>query len=416
MLKNLKIIYSTLLIVLLPLLGNAQGCQGCAALNSPNSALHKSCNGQSAADTKNAQASLKTEEAFENAGDEFQSVGDEFESAGDEFQSAGDEFENAGDEFQSTGDEFESTTDEFQSVDDEFGASSDEFSNSLNGEEGSSGRTCAMSEDSRKLNKVLLALLATIVAGFLVRNSRSRKFRPFFLLGAIVVLGFIEGACPCPISSVQNTILFLFGEDVHWYNMLWFLGLLPVTYFLGKVWCGWICHLGALQELIHIPARFSFLQSRKAVRILKWIRIATFVLLVVQLFVTRTNVFIKYDPFKVAFNLFSTNTTGYILLVIMLISSVLVYRPFCRGFCPIGLILGWVARIPGASVIGVSNGCMSCKTCNDACQMQAITREKKKSELDNEECIACGECLDSCRQKELSFTRKGKNHRTKVTL
>jgi NAD-dependent dihydropyrimidine dehydrogenase PreA subunit len=402
MLNYLKIICSTLFIALLPFVGSAQGCQGCAALNSPNSALHNSCKEQNSADSKNVDSSL-------NTGDEFQTVGDEFESAGDDFENAGDEFESPGEEFGSSGDEF-------QSAGDEFGSSSDEFSNSLNGGGESSARTCAMNADSRKLNKVLLALLATIIAGFLVRNFRTRKLRPFFLIGAIVVLGFIEGACPCPISSVQNTLLFLFGEEVHWYNMLWFLGLLPVTYFLGKVWCGWICHLGALQELIHIPARFSFLQSRKAVKILKWIRIATFVLLIVQLFVTRTNIFIKYDPFKVAFNLFSTNTTGYVLLVIMLISSVLVYRPFCRGFCPIGLILGWVARIPGASVLGVKDNCMSCKSCNDACQMQAITREKKKSELDNEECIACGECLDSCRQKELRFTRKGNNHRTKVTL
>lgn len=256
---------------------------------------------------------------------------------------------------------------------------------------------------NRNFTLSILVLFLTVIAGILVRFKTTRKLKVFMLLGTTIYLGFINGACPCMISSFQNVVLYSIGVEVRPVLMLWFLGLIPITYFFGKVWCGWVCHLGALQEFIFRPGVAKILQNHKSQIILKYIRIATLIILVAQIIITRTNVFIHYDPFKVAYNLFSANILGYVLLAIMLVSSALIYRPFCRTFCPVGLILGWVSHIPGATKLNKNESCIDCKNCSTQCRQKAMIFENKKSILNNEDCMLCGDCMDSCKFSSLEI-------------
>ena len=246
---------------------------------------------------------------------------------------------------------------------------------------------------------VLFSLL--ILISFFMKYEDFRKTKGLFLLASVVYLGFIRGACPCMILSFQNTILTMLGNDIELISLVWFLGLIPVTYFFGKVWCGWLCHLGALQELLFRTPGLGLLKKRRSQKIMRMVRIVILIILLLQLLITRTNIFIHYDPFKVAFNLFSANTTGYVLLVLLLVSSVLIYRPFCRAVCPVGLILGWVVMIPGARRLTKQETCTDCVSCSKNCRYQALTYENKISTLDIQDCILCGDCLGSCRKNAL---------------
>ena len=306
------------------------------------------------------------------------------------------------------GDEF-ATFDEFESF--EQNDSTSVSCGSCSGDHS----TCA-SKKSENLNWVLGVLAFTLLAGIFVRFAKTRNLRGAFLVASVVVLGFYKGACPCPISSMQNLVLMGLGVDINWQSLIWFLALIPITYLFGRVYCGWICHLGALQEFIYLPAKIKIWQGEKAQKIMRFVRLFFLVALLVQLVVTRTNLFKHYDPFKVAFNLIATNTVSWVLLGLLLVSSIFIYRPFCKTVCPIGLILGWVSKIPGASVIGNKGSCTGCKTCDDTCKIRAITRNEKFSKLDNQECIACGECISSCNKKALHFFRNDKKtHHDQIT-
>ncbi|MBK8806504.1 MAG: 4Fe-4S binding protein [Bacteroidales bacterium] len=315
------------------------------------------------------------------------------------------------DEFGAVGatDEFQETSsDEFSEVSttDEFSATAD----TLTSEHNCNGGVCSKKKSA--LDWVIAILLFTILAGVLVRYEKTRSLRGVFLLASVIILGFYRSACPCPISSVQDFVLALIGQPYDWRTLVYFLALLPITYVFGKVWCGWICHLGALQELIYLPGRLSFFNSHKAQKVMLWIRKIAFVTLIVQLLVTQSNLYCKIDPFKVAYNLFSTSLTGYILLGITLLSSIFIFRPFCKTICPIGLVLGWISAIPGAALLGVNKNCKSCGICNKDCKINAIVKNK----LDNQECIACGNCLEKCRHSCLSFKRNSKHHPQKIEL
>ena len=305
----------------------------------------------------------------------------------------------------------EESNDVFQDEFEDFG--DDEFAN-FSLEEGSSCTSscsgCGHNKSNSQLWWVLSILGVTIIAGFMVRNKATRNFRGFFLLASLIVLGFYRGGCPCPIMSLHHTFLAIIGEEFNWRGMIWFLGLIPITYLFGKVWCGWICHLGALQEFLFLPGRIKVLQTEKAQKIMRYTRIVLLVALFVQLLITRTNLFKTIDPFKVAFNMRSSHLIGWILLGLTVLTSVFMYRPFCKTVCPIGLILGWISKIPGASVLAPRKTCISCKTCDTSCRINAITRDTKVSVLDNQECIACGDCVTGCKKDAMLFVRNSKKH------
>lgn len=259
----------------------------------------------------------------------------------------------------------------------------------------------------------ILSLIMTALAGIFIRFPATRKLRGLFLALSAAVLGFYVGACPCPISSFSYTIIAMTGGNFIWENMLWFLALIPLTYIFHKTWCGWVCHLGALQEFLFIPAnKLDFLKTRKAQSVMKYMRYALVVLLIVQLIITHSYLFNKIDPFKTAYNLgFNAGYIEWILLGLLILTSVFMYRPFCKAACPIGLVLGWVSKLPGAAVLDKNEDCVSCTICASGCNQQAIYRENKISILDNKECIACGECMNHCKKCSIKIYRKNEKHK-----
>ena len=322
------------------------------------------------------------------------------------------EFSYSNDEISESSNVVESE-DEFNSVDDEF----EEFDDASDEFVEYEGEVAPVIVDEVGYSRAywdIAILIFTIIAGILVRYKATRNLRAVFLLSAIVFLGFYRGG-PGIISSLQNTYLFFIGLSTNWQAIILFIGLLPVTYFFGKVFCGWACYLGALQEFLYI-GRVKIFQTEKAQKVMRIIRYVVFVILILQLTFTQTILWNKIGPFKVAFNLISPNITGYILLGILLVSSLFIYRPFCKAVCPAGLVFGWITKIPGASVIGINDTCSGCKTCNTSCKINAITRDNNVSKLDNQECIMCGDCLSDCKTKSNNIFRKFKNHYGKIKL
>ncbi|MFH1052477.1 MAG: 4Fe-4S binding protein [bacterium] len=253
---------------------------------------------------------------------------------------------------------------------------------------------------------ILIVLFSVIIAGFFVRFKPLRHLRVLFMLGFLIYLGFYLGGCPCPISAYQNLILTTLGKDVDIIPMLYFIGLIPITYVFGKVWCGWICHLGTLQELLHIHKKFNFLKSNKTLKIMRSIRWILFFGLIFQLALTQTNWFCKIDPFLVAFNFISVYQIGWYLLVLLILTSIFIHRPFCQSVCPIGLVLGWISKIPGASALSYNENCTNCNICLDTCKIGAITKNNGEHMINNAECNLCGDCLDSCTKNAIKPIRK----------
>ena len=273
-------------------------------------------------------------------------------------------------------------------------------------------KECKLDEKNRKILEFSIwVILATIISGILARFQVTRKFKSLVLLLSMIFIGFARGGCPCMISSFIDILLSIFGVQTHWYNYIWFLALFPLTYLFGRTWCGWVCHLGAVQEFLFLGSKFSLLKNKKTQKILKFIQIFLFATLIIQLLVTRTNIFCTIDPFLVVFNLFSVNVTGWVLFGLLMLSSILIYRPFCRAICPVGLLLGFISKLPGASIVKKQEECIGCSVCTELCKIQAIRRFETDEEdvydieFDHKECNSCGDCFDVCEKKDIVFGR-----------
>lgn len=300
-------------------------------------------------------------------------------------------------------DEFNAIGDEFQNADssvskDEFSSSLDSFSDNTTSE-----ILTSIESNNKQLYQIIILLLLSAAIGLTIQYKFVRNLRGIVMLSSVVYLGFIGGACPCMIMSLQNLLLFFLGSPVLFVSMLWFIGLVAVTYFFGKTWCGWLCHLGGLQDFLFRANSRKWLASDKSQKIISYVQIGLLAALIVQLIITRSIVWIKYDPFKVAFNFISANTTGYVLVVLLLVSSVLVYRPFCRIACPVGLILGWVTKIPGARKLSISSSCVNCKSCVKSCKQQSVAVIQNKVMVNTQDCILCGDCIESCKKNSIGL-------------
>ncbi|MBC7321165.1 4Fe-4S binding protein [bacterium] len=166
------------------------------------------------------------------------------------------------------------------------------------------------------------------------------------------------------------------------------------TLLFGRVYCGWVCPLGAVQELIHID-KYNIRMSKNLDKYLRYIR---FIVLGVFLYLTITSstyMWGKYEPFKALFN-FSGNRLTFILLLITLGLSVFIERVFCRYICPMGGILSIISRF---SIFGIKidkNRCVSCQRCEKKCPVGAIEDIGKETIINRGECIDCLRCKDIC--------------------
>lgn len=296
-------------------------------------------------------------------------------------------------------DEFEdvSGSDEFEDL-----SSSDEFEEVTFVEE--IDTEPLVNKSNKRLLVVVLSLfLATTLAGMFMEYPKFRNLRYLFLLTSLAVVGFgFGGSCPCMLKSFDNTLLFIAGNEVKWASLVLFIGLIPLTYVFGRVWCGWICHFGALQEFIHRKSKWNFWKTTKAQKVLFGVQIGVFSIWVLWLLIAQTSSICKYDPFVKIFNLNINGMVNYIVVGLLIVLSLFVNRPFCRAICPIGFVLGWVARIPYAQKLHIDSTCGGCGKCETVCDKGAISGEKlHKHKVDVNACILCGECISQCAKKAI---------------
>jgi len=245
-----------------------------------------------------------------------------------------------------------------------------------------------------------LFMLAGAVA---VRFPRLLRLRPLILLLTLAVTGFFLGGCPCPIQGVQSPFAWLGGATrTHWLPLGGFLVILLSSYVLGPTFCGWGCPLGALQEFLFLK-RNAAPPSDGMRQILLWIRRGSALLLALWLVSTGIIFWEDVDPFRAIFTFQIFNVTTWILVGALLLSSLYLFRPFCRLFCPVGLLNGLAARLPGAAGPQIQASCNHCLRCTKTCKTGALSRS---GTLLRELCIGCGDCLPQCGRQSLRWGRR----------
>jgi len=252
-------------------------------------------------------------------------------------------------------------------------------------------------------NWVYFIFMVTALIGLFLKK---RFIRWIVMLGSLAVIGFLQMGCPSPIGAVQYILLnpFNFVETLPFWIKLAIV-VVP-AFFLGPIFCGWVCPKGVIQELLNRKE----LELKVSEKLDKWLRkipyIILFTLIAVPLIFHKKIFTSSVSPFKIIFNLMGTPFALGFLIVILII-SLFIYRPFCKYICPIGALLNFVSRI-GLFRITPGDDCTDCGVCVRKCGMGALTinRKGQKPILDKSRCIACGECRENCHANCLNILKK----------
>ncbi len=218
-----------------------------------------------------------------------------------------------------------------------------------------------------------------ILASWLMIKRRSRRGMMWLVVSAVAYFGFFRNGCICPIGSVQNVTLSFFDPTyaVSIVILLFFILPLIVTLFYGRTFCGGVCPLGALQDLVIVKPMSLPKWLNKTLGLIPYI----FLSLAVLYAATGTDFIIcRYDPFIGIFRM-----DGMFIMIALGISFLLlgmfIGRPYCRFLCPYGVLLSWMSRFSSKHVTITPSKCIQCKLCVKSCPFDAIDYPTKEKEV-----------------------------------
>lgn len=217
----------------------------------------------------------------------------------------------------------------------------------------------------------LFILFASLsLATYLILKKRSRQGVFWLSLFCLAYFGFYREGCVCSIGAIQNISLGLFNGSYVVPLVVLFFFLLPLIFTLlfGRTFCAAVCPFGAIQDLV----------SFKPLKIAPWLN--SLLTLVPYLYLglavlfsaTATDFIIcRYDPFVGIFRLNAT-LGMYVFAGILLLSGIVIVRPYCRFLCPYGVLLNWMSRFSWKHMTITPSECIRCKLCEDVCPYDAI--------------------------------------------
>ena len=188
---------------------------------------------------------------------------------------------------------------------------------------------------------------------------------------------------------------------------------------LGRFICGFLCPFGWFQELLHkIPTKKLSTKKLKPLTYLKYVVLLVMVVLLPALVVNDVGMgdpfFCKYlcpqgvlegaIPLSIANSgiraaLGSLFTWKFTILLVILVLSILFYRPFCKWLCPLGAFYALMNRVSLFQMKVDESKCVSCGKCAGACKMDVdVTKTPNHGE-----CIRCGMCVRACTTGAVCF-------------
>ena len=254
---------------------------------------------------------------------------------------------------------------------------------------------------------------------FLLTNSFFEGFKTGKIYGGkwkqLCVPGMNCYSCPgakgsCPIGALQAVIgspKFKFSYYV--VGFLFFVGAL-----IGRGVCGYLCPFGLVQDLLHkIPfvKKIETFKGDKALRKAKYLILLVFVILL-PLFLV--DIIGQGAPYfcklicpvgmmeggipLVLMNKSMRGAIGFLyawkglILILTILLSIVIYRPFCKYICPLGAIYSLFNSVSLFRYTLDHQKCIHCGRCKAVCEMQCDP-VKNCNDL---ECIRCGKCKNAC--------------------
>ncbi len=253
-------------------------------------------------------------------------------------------------------------------------------------------RTLAETSWPRVAGLALLLALAT--CAFVMK--RRTWLRELTLVATIGYLGFGGGGF-LSVSHLMSVIEVGPGVLLENLPLLLLVGFTVLTTLLwGRVFCGYLCPFGALQDLLDrvVPARFKRELPRALHQRATLVKYGVLAVVLLPAAVGSSLSLFQYvEPFGTVFFL-STSVVLWSIALFFLGAAAVVPRFYCRYVCPLGASLALGSLVSPFRIRRVEQ-CGVCKVCEGACPTGAI----HGPEVDFKECVRCNVCEINLEEK-----------------
>jgi len=209
----------------------------------------------------------------------------------------------------------------------------------------------------------------------------------FFLSPAVIVMAARDGVING--SAMVFGVLFIF------------------SIVCSRVFCGWLCPGGALQDYAAcVNNRNWNSRGKNLSKYIIWVLWLSFIIFLwMNSSSLKGNIFYLMDIDKHYLIIYAV-----VITIIYLFTILTGRRGMCHSICWMApfMILGEkisdLLHIPRFRLKANQDSCISCGKCSRNCPMGLdVATMVKSGSIDSNECISCLECVDSCSKKAISF-------------
>lgn len=224
-------------------------------------------------------------------------------------------------------------------------------------------------------------------------------------------------------------------------NAVVLIALVLLTLVFGRIYCSVICPLGVMQDVVsHLNRKKNRFTYSRA---LTWLRLVMLVIMAVAgiaglgslmallapyssygrivnnllqpLYIWCNNVLAAIAEHYESYAFYDKEVwlkslpTFVVALVTFVVIAVLAWRggrTYCNTICPVGTVLGYLAKFSWFKVYFDADKCRSCSLCTKNCKASCI--DFKNHTVDYTRCVTCGNCLGKCNFDALHYGHPGK--------
>ena len=221
----------------------------------------------------------------------------------------------------------------------------------------------------------------------------------------------------CPFGGLETLHKYIsaggsFVSHTHLSNLVLLIAVAITALLLRSAFCGWVCPLGFIQELISsfshfLQKRFPGLRramislrkssARLAIldRYLRYVKYLVLAWAIGGSAYYGYMVFRDYDPWAALLNVAElTFTPGAVVLGVTLAASFFIERPWCRYACPLGAASGILGKFSPVYLKREDSACKVCLICTKACPMGLPVHTA--TVIQSADCNTCLECVGAC--------------------
>lgn len=237
------------------------------------------------------------------------------------------------------------------------------------------------------------------------QGSLRQRVRIALVIFSFVLLPVTFVYISCPIITEGASKGVVTG------GLIIFILLFISSLFLGRLWCGWLCPAGGLQEIYR-----QFNDKTINYKKLKLLKYAVFLSMFIPFLSAiyhgdglRSIDFFYYTDHGISI----ARPGSYIIFFaqiffITILAMLAGRRGFCHYFCPIAVILiagrkvQNLFRWPALHLTSDANRCTDCKRCSKGCPMGLnVSNMVRRMDMEDAECILCCVCADICPEKAI---------------